>query len=518
MRITESFKNAFKNDSDPLYTLRYVIIFAAIVGLVAQYLSYVNGLVLAYNDSGLHLDVARRIYDSRDPGIVNQIGVVWLPVPHLLLVPFVYFDYLWTTGIAACITGWVYYVMTAGFLYRIMRYVTKDNHSALFGILFFLLNPSILYLYTTAMTEPLFLLFICIIIYHFLRWFETENSGEIVRAGIAAALAVMTRYDAWPFTFAAFAVLFIVSIVYKKRNAFRNILYFLGAPILTIAWYLWTNYSLRGDILAFQRGAYSSEYQVNLRYPEGAPFKYNFISTLDIINNAILMNAGYILIALAVIGLVMFLVKNKFSFYCLIPLLLLMFYPVNFYSVFLGQATIELPMTDPRGFFQSRYVIGVLPGLAVFLAYFFSRFRQANIKTTLFVMMFFIQNMWWYLLWPMGVAAIGEAETAYISSQRFRRISYFMASNYDGGNLLYDDFSIIFFSGTGIPINERIHEYSWDVGKKALESPARYVNWIMLNRTNSFDKVTPYMLGNKDFYDHFKLVYSDEGLEVYKKQ
>ena len=93
MRITESFKNAFKNDSDPLYTLRYVIIFAAIVGLVAQYLSYVNGLVLAYNDSGLHLDVARRIYDSRDPGIVNQIGVVWLPVPHLLLVPFVYFDY-----------------------------------------------------------------------------------------------------------------------------------------------------------------------------------------------------------------------------------------------------------------------------------------------------------------------------------------------------------------------------------------------------------------------------------------
>ena len=40
-----------------------------------------RGYVLYYGDAEAHLNIARRIVDSRTPG-PEQIGTVWLPLPH----------------------------------------------------------------------------------------------------------------------------------------------------------------------------------------------------------------------------------------------------------------------------------------------------------------------------------------------------------------------------------------------------------------------------------------------------
>jgi hypothetical protein len=518
--IVKNFKEAFSTDSNPMYTVRYLAFFSAIIGILAILWTYFNGLILAYNDAGLHLDIARRIYDSRDPGILNQIGIVWLPVPHLILIPFVYFDTLWITGLAGSIVGWVCFILSVSFLYRVIRFITNENISALMGTAFFALNPNILYLYSVPLTEPLFLMFVIIGVYHILNWLKTEISGELVRSGIALGLACLTRYEAWTFTIILALVIPVVAYNQKMKHPLKSFFYFSLAPAACIIWYLFINYYFYNDILAFQKGTYSSEYHVAMKYASigGPPFLHNASSCFDILNKTVLANTGIIMLILGIIGLIIYLFNKKLSAICLIPVALLIFYPMNFISLFTGQMTIEMPNTIPKGYFQTRYVIGILPGLSIFIGYLFLKFKKLNFRLIAFTFLIFLEFLGWFFVWPMGVPAIGEAKTAVALSQPYRRTSQYLKNFYDGGNILFDDFSILFFSGNGLPIKERIHEYSWDLGETALKKPSSVTRWVLFNKTNPNDKIYKELNSNQDFRDHFKIVYHDEGIEVYRRK
>src|SRR5260221_8147670 len=61
---------------------------AALVSAGAVWLSWRQGWTLYYGDAEAHLNIARRIVDSRTPGY-PQFGTVWLPGLHALLLPVV---------------------------------------------------------------------------------------------------------------------------------------------------------------------------------------------------------------------------------------------------------------------------------------------------------------------------------------------------------------------------------------------------------------------------------------------
>src|SRR3989344_5019116 len=63
---------------------------------------YLNGLGLAYNDSRSHLDIGRRVVEGLKPGLA-QIGSVWLPLTHLLMVPTIWNDFMWHTGLSGAL-------------------------------------------------------------------------------------------------------------------------------------------------------------------------------------------------------------------------------------------------------------------------------------------------------------------------------------------------------------------------------------------------------------------------------
>ena len=58
-----------------------------------------NHSLLYYSDSISHLVRARQLIDYSSPGL-EQIGTVWLPLPHLMLLPFSLVDLLFKTGLA----------------------------------------------------------------------------------------------------------------------------------------------------------------------------------------------------------------------------------------------------------------------------------------------------------------------------------------------------------------------------------------------------------------------------------
>src|SRR5690349_15298775 len=79
------------------------VLLAAVAGTAASWF-YRHGYLCYYGDAEAHLNHARRILDSRTPG-PDQLGTPWLPLPHLLMVPFVAEMNLWQTGLAATIPG-----------------------------------------------------------------------------------------------------------------------------------------------------------------------------------------------------------------------------------------------------------------------------------------------------------------------------------------------------------------------------------------------------------------------------
>ena len=76
-----------------------VLACCAVASLVAIGWSWRHDALLNYGDAEAHLHIARRVIDSHRPGL-TQLGSVWLPLPHVLMTPFVAcFDW-WRNALA----------------------------------------------------------------------------------------------------------------------------------------------------------------------------------------------------------------------------------------------------------------------------------------------------------------------------------------------------------------------------------------------------------------------------------
>src|SRR5271169_4199165 len=71
-----------------------------------------HGDLLLYGDAVAHINIARRVFDSQTPGLL-QLGTVWLPLPHLLMMPFLLSDTAWQTGVGGSIPSMLAYVFGA---------------------------------------------------------------------------------------------------------------------------------------------------------------------------------------------------------------------------------------------------------------------------------------------------------------------------------------------------------------------------------------------------------------------
>ena len=82
----------------------FCAVMVGVWGLAAAIHYHRLGLSLAHYDARAHLVVARRIFDSLIPGW-QQVGAVWLPLPHLLNALPVQIDWFYRTGFSAIATS-----------------------------------------------------------------------------------------------------------------------------------------------------------------------------------------------------------------------------------------------------------------------------------------------------------------------------------------------------------------------------------------------------------------------------
>jgi hypothetical protein len=168
------------------------------------------GLTLTHYDARGHLVVARRIADSITPGW-QQIGAVWLPLPHLLNAIPVQIDLFYRTGASAVAISIASFAIAAAAIVWIVRALTGSTLAAIAGVAVFALNPNMLYLQSTPMTEPLLLATTTMAIAVLMaKLSEAPSLRGLSVCGLLFALASLTRYEAWPVTAAAIAAVPIV--------------------------------------------------------------------------------------------------------------------------------------------------------------------------------------------------------------------------------------------------------------------------------------------------------------------
>jgi hypothetical protein len=186
-----------------------VAIVAAIVGTAAALLYARAGLTLTHYDARGHLVVARRVIDSLTPGW-QQIGAVWLPLPHALNLLPVQVDSLYRSGASAVLLSVAAFAAAVAAIAWIVRRVTGSSSAAAAAAFVFIANPNVLYLQSTPMTEPLLLALMLMAVALLIAWCDrtpelklgptTVGRPRHTVVGLAFALACLTRYEAWPVT------------------------------------------------------------------------------------------------------------------------------------------------------------------------------------------------------------------------------------------------------------------------------------------------------------------------------
>jgi hypothetical protein len=365
----------------------FVAVLAACVSLVAFLISYRNGAVLLYGDAVAHINIARRVFDSRTPGLL-QLGTVWLPLPHLLMMPLVSSTWAWQTGVGGSLPSMAAYVFGVVGIFRLTkttlgtstRLAAHASAVATFAAAIYGLNPNLLYLQSTAMTEPLYLALLVWALVYFAEFVQQRYSEGWTRSaskslwkcGAVLAAACLTRYDGW-FLAAAIAAL-VLWIAWRTggAGAWQPVAAFLvPAAAVPLLWFAY-NAAVYRNALEFANGPYSARAIERRSAVPGFPphpgdhdvaaAGLYFVKAAEFSVAEGNWQRIWILLALAGAGFVVVTDRR------LAPLLLLLI-PGVFYalSVAYGSVPIFVPAWWPFSYYNIRYGVQLLPALAVFV-------------------------------------------------------------------------------------------------------------------------------------------------------
>ena len=454
---------------------------------------YFNGLGLAYNDARSHLDIGRRVVEGLKPGMA-QLGSVWLPLPHLLMVPTIWNDFMWHSGLAGAIVSMISFVVTGVLIYKFLEHLNVGVFGRIVGVLIFAANINILYLQSTAMTELLLLSVMTAGVYELMLWHKTGKVLNLVKAAFWVMLSTLTRYDGW-FLF-AFASALVVFNVWRKNDFKINwatfskvegtyIFFATLASLGIFLWFLW-NQLIFKDALYFAFGPYSAHSQQDQLNAAGIlDTKGNIILSVKHYMYALIYNSNLFISFLAFLGAVYLWVDKrvntgvKFASIALMAPLIF-----NVVALFLGHSVLFIQGVSGNTWFNVRYGVMMMPSIAIFAGFLIDRlshFRSALFGLVLMVMVIQFTS---YDAVTIDDARVGS------SQKNVSEVSNWLGQNAKDkeGFILISAAShdaIIFSSG--LPMKKYIHEGTGKYWESATTNPERWARWIIMRSYDDND-------------------------------
>lgn len=489
-------------------------LFLSILSITAFLFFYYTKVGLAYNDARSHLDIGRRVVEGLKPGLA-QLGSVWLPLPHLLMVPTIWSDFMWHSGLSGALESMISYVVTGMLIYFFLRRVGVGFFASTIAVLLFALNINILYLQSTAMTELLLLGTMTAGIYYLLRWQKSESILDLVKAAFWIMLSTLNRYDGW--FLLGFAVVLVTILTIKKgyRTMEGTVLLFATLAGIGIGlWVLW-NLLIFKDPLYFIFGPYSAHAQQQQLANAGVlASKKNLFLSSKIYYYALAFNSGMFILLLSVIGAVVFYFDKKITPGVKIVTTAL-FAPLlfNILALYLGFSVLFVQGISGSSWFNVRYGVMMMPSIAIFVGYLFQ--KSGKLKWVLLGLLLFVTYSSFN---TVDAVTIDDARVG-SSQKNVSEVSGWLNKNTKNvpGFVLISAAShdaIIFSSG--LPMSKFIHEGTGSYWLSATSTPDRWARWIIMrthdnndqtwklvSKTPGFSKYT--LVGNYPFADIYEI-------------
>lgn len=495
--------------------LLYIIIATlGIISVAAFILYYLNGLGLAYNDARSHLDIGRRVVEGLKPGLA-QIGSVWLPLPHVLMIPTIWNDFMWHSGLSGAIQSMLSFIATGLLIYLFLKRLNVGLLGRFIGVSVFVANINILYLQSTAMTELLLLATMTAGVYELVTWHQDDKLITLLKSGFWIMLSTLIRYDGWFLLFVS-TILIFFHVIRKKgyKIAEGTMLFYLTIASLGIVlWVLW-NLLIFNDPLYFAFGPYSAHAQQQQLDSAGVlATKHDLALSTKIYLYALAYNSYAFSVILGLIGFLLFIKDKAITISVRIASLALMaplFF--NILALYLGHSVLFIQGLSGDTWFNARYGIMMMPSIAIFIGYLVDRakhLRYAIIGLLFFTIFFAIVN---------GDAVTIDDARVGSSQKNVTEVSGWLAKNAsdEKGFILISAAShdaIIFSSG--LPMKRYIHEGTGDYWKNATTMPDRWARWIIM-RTNDDNDQTFRLVKEAPGFAKYTLIESYPFADIYE--
>lgn len=502
------------------------LIAAVFISITGWTFFYLNNLTTAYNDSMSHLNLARLVVDSQQPGIA-QLGSVWLPLNQLLYLPLIWIGWAWHSGFAGSFVSMVSYVLSVAGIYFIILEMGGGRLGAIIGASAAALNMNFIYLQSTPLTEPVFLATLILSSLYLVKYLKTHNSVFLILTAAFTALQMAGRYDGW---FVAIAETLIVTYheIYIRKLPIKKLLGLLSlflTPIVftAILWFAW-NAILFGDPLYSFIGPYSAHaQQATLQQHGGLLTKSNIWQSTRFFLLDVWDNIGIISI-LGLAGWCVYFGFQQQKLWLKIALILLFLSDAlfNVLALFFGFSILNVPEThwNPTGtlvgqLFNARYGITTLPFVAVGVGLLVQKNR---ILVTLVSLLIVAQAG---LMLHSGLITVQDG---IIGSSSFvdQDIADVLKKDVKPNEqvLLSTSYYNAVMFRSGLDLRQFIYEGVSQKWNAAIARPADYAQWLVMPNGDIGDPLYNSLIikEHSAFLSSYKLVYTGHHANVYEKK
>jgi hypothetical protein len=493
-----------------------IFVAAVSAGTVAAIFYHRLGLTLSHYDARGHLVVARRIADSLTPGW-QQIGAVWLPLPHLLNFIPVQIDAFYRTGASAVAISVLSFAVAAAAIAWIVLSITGSRAVAIAGAAVFALNPNVVYLQSTPMTEPLLLALTTLGVAMLLDWVNADAVANRVTSGratgIVLALACLTRYEAWPVTYVALGA--AAWALWRRGASLRRACRVVSSiglyPTAAIV-----GFAIFSRIVVGQWFV-SSDFFVPENKAQGLPFT----AAAEIVWGVAQLS-GVAIVWLAAAGSVVLMIAGiliRRRSDLLMPLSLCATAAVP-WTAFLGGHPYRIRYMVPLIAFEAM-AVGALAGLAAAAAH---RYRPALRRVDVAAAML-AAGAGMLTLHPLDTAApmVVEAQWDRPNAPIRQLVTRCLRDRYDGTTIMASMGSLGHYmqetSRDGFNLRDFLHEGNGDIWLAAVEDPRPYAGWLLIEeKAEGGDMLARKAREHPHFLDGYSRVCQGAGVVLYERQ
>lgn len=505
------------------------ILLLVLLSVSAWAVFFALGVTTVYNDAMSHLNVARLVVDNMQPGM-SQLGSVWLPMSHLLELPFIWNDFLWHSGLAGAVVSMGAFVLGAVGIYKILIYLTESKKAGVIAVLAYCLSLNMLYLQSTALTEPLYVTLFIFTVLFFVKYLKYHSSKALIALGVISAIGILTRYDAW-FVALVLGMAILVNELFVKKQKFQAILGYLmlyAFPVgfAALLWFGW-NLLIFGDPLYSFIGPYSARAQQEIiQASSGLITKHNLPMSTWAYLLSVLQNVGSIVAIIGSFGWAFYMASYRqvtssvklFTFVACASVIVF-----NVVALYLGFSILNLPELgwNPSGtqageLFNVRYGILALPFAAIGVGMLVARFRAVKIVVPAVVVGLLMAQIG--ITYTSGIITIKDGT---VGSSAFvnQDIADAVRRHVKPGEKVImstSSYNAVAFE-SGLPLRSFVHEGVSSSWNGAISQPEKHGQWIVMAKHDVGEPVHESLVKKQQsaFLERYDLVFTGAYASLY---